>query len=306
MENENQDFIEAETSPSLRSNDINRTRNYKYRPQIKNQNTGIDIKEKLGNAAGNSMKVAGKSAELAGKGAQVLGKGAQAAGTGLSKAGAALSSTGLGAIAGVPLQALGGATKALGKGTELAGKGTEKLGKKNAINEIKKYIKKINGLDNESIINACKCVNYDVWFRNPMYALMYESETVIPDPYTINNIKIMIERSISFWKQYGPIEVSGFTFEEDGYTETVSSGDGDYLTKDTLWDFKVSKYDIKSNHTLQLLMYYIMGKHSKKEEYKTINKIGVFNPRLNKIYILETNKIPKDIIEAVEKDVICY
>lgn len=182
----------------------------------------------------------------------------------------------------------------------------EKLGKKNAINEIKKYIKKINGLDNESIINACKCVNYDVWFRNPMYALMYESETVIPDPYTINNIKIMIERSISFWKQYGPIEVSGFTFEEDGYTETVSSGDGDYLTKDTLWDFKVSKYDIKSNHTLQLLMYYIMGKHSKKEEYKTINKIGVFNPRLNKIYILETNKIPKDIIEAVEKDVICY
>ena len=41
MENENQDFIEAETSPSLRSNDINRTRNYKYRPQIKNQNTGI-------------------------------------------------------------------------------------------------------------------------------------------------------------------------------------------------------------------------------------------------------------------------
>ena len=163
MENENQDFIEAETSPSLRSNDINRTRNYKYRPQIKNQNTGIDIKEKLGNAAGNSMKVAGKSAELAGKGAQVLGKGAQAAGTGLSKAGAALSSTGLGAIAGVPLQALGGATKALGKGTELAGKGTEKLGKKtneagnktkeavkNSSNKKNNKLSNKNGIDNDS------------------------------------------------------------------------------------------------------------------------------------------------------------
>ena len=163
MENENQDFIEAETSPSLRSNDINRTRNYKYRPQIKNQNTGIDIKEKLGNAAGNSMKVAGKSAELAGKGAQVLGKGAQAAGTGLSNAGAALSSTGLGAIAGVPLQALGGATKALGKGTELAGKSTEKLGKKtneagdktkeavkNSSNKKNNKLSNKNGIDNDS------------------------------------------------------------------------------------------------------------------------------------------------------------
>ena len=49
-----------------------------------------------------------------------------------------------------------------------------------------------------------------------------------------------------------------FTFE-GGYTNIVSSGDGDYLTEDTLWDFKVSKEEPKSKYTLQLLMYYIMG-----------------------------------------------
>ena len=50
----------------------------------------------------------------------------------------------------------------------------------------------------------------------------------------------MIERSILFFKQYGPITKEGFTFE-GGYTKNISTGDGDFLTRDTLWDFKVSK-----------------------------------------------------------------
>lgn len=49
---------------------------------------------------------------------------------------------------------------------------SEKLGKKNAIKEIQSYLNKINGLDNQSIINACKAATFDVWYRNPMAALM--------------------------------------------------------------------------------------------------------------------------------------
>lgn len=90
------------------------------------------------------------------------------------------------------------------------------------------------------------------------------------------------------------------------YTDTVNSGDGDYLTTDTLWDFKVSKSKPTNKQTLQILMYWIMGKHSGKEEFKGINRLGLFNPRLNTIYLLSTDKIPAEVIASVENEVICY
>lgn len=54
----------------------------------------------------------------------------------------------------------------------------------------------------------------------------------------------MIERALKFFERYGPKILDGFTFE-GGYTYIVSSGDGDFITEDTLWDFKVSKLPIK-------------------------------------------------------------
>jgi len=38
----------------------------------------------------------------------------------------------------------------------------------------------------------------------------------------------MVNRNMTFWKKYGLIAQDGFTFEADG----------DFLTTDTLWDFK--------------------------------------------------------------------
>ena len=91
-----------------------------------------------------------------------------------------------------------------------------------------------------------------------------------------------------------------------GYTPVVSSGDGDFLTKDTLWDFKVIKSNPQSKDTLQILMYWIMGQHSGQECFKTIDKIGFFNPRSNIIYTRNIKTIPDEIIKIVENDVICY
>ena len=116
----------------------------------------------------------------------------------------------------------------------------------------------------------------------------------------------MVKRSLAFWKEYGPIIKDGFTFEGGGYTDIVTSGDGDYLTKDTLWDFKVSKEEPKSKYTLQLLMYYIMGCHSKYSEFKKIEKLGIFNPRKNKVYIVNISSISPEIIEEVSQEVIGY
>ncbi|MCX4375980.1 MAG: hypothetical protein OSJ61_07385 [Lachnospiraceae bacterium] len=186
-------------------------------------------------------------------------------------------------------------------------KAATSFGNKSTLKVAEKLLKGIKGLDNDSIINACKLVTFDVWYRNPMNAVMAKDYSATnPDKETINNIKIMVKRSLAFWDKYGPITVDGFTFETDGYTEIVNSGDGDYLTADTMWDFKVSKSKPTNKHTLQLLMYWIMGQHCGKAEYKKITKLGIFNPRLNIAYILEMETIPQNIIEDVEQNVICY
>lgn len=182
-----------------------------------------------------------------------------------------------------------------------------KLGVITAQEESKKYLRGINGLDDDSIINACKMVTFDVWYRNLVNAPMAKTAKEInPDKATIENIRTMVKRSINFFDEYGPITVDGFTFEPNGYTETVSTGDGDFLTADTLWDFKVTKSKPTNKHTLQLLMYWIMGQHSGKPEYKNLTKLGIFNPRLNTVYLLDMGNVSAKTIADVEKNVICY
>lgn len=181
------------------------------------------------------------------------------------------------------------------------------LGRRSAVKTAKRLLSGIKGLDNNSIINACKIVTYDVWYRNPMNAILAKGvEETNPDIETIENIRIMVERSIKFWNQFGPVTESGFSFEPNGYTDTVDEGDGDYLTADTLWDFKVTKSKPNSKHTLQLLMYWIMGQHSGQDIYKDIVRIGMFNPRLNLIYTLDIADIDSGIIKEIEENVICY
>ncbi|MGL5383111.1 MAG: hypothetical protein ACRDD4_02080 [Culicoidibacterales bacterium] len=171
---------------------------------------------------------------------------------------------------------------------------------RNALNRLEK----VKGLDDESIIAACQLSGYDVGFRAG--GIGYRAvETIIPDQKTIENIRIMVERSQVFFKEYGPIIKEGFTFE-GGYSEVVTSGDGDFITEDTLWDFKVSADHFKNPYTLQILMYYIMGKHSIHHELHNIKKIGFFNPRLNIVSILPIEEIDPAIITSIEKEIFQY
>ena len=183
----------------------------------------------------------------------------------------------------------------------------EQMGRTGSVDILVGLLSEIRGDDNLSIINACKAVTFDVWFRNAAAAPVSKTyQDVMPDEHTIQNIRILIRRCIAFWEQYGPITKDGFTFGPNGYTQVVCSGDGDFLTKDTLWDLKVSKTAPNSKHTLQLLMYWIMGNHSGNPEFLGITKLGIFNPRLNRAYLLNTDQIPKEIIAEVETQVICY
>ena len=165
-------------------------------------------------------------------------------------------------------------------------------------------LSRIKGVDDISIICACKLAGYDVCVRAGDNGFKPVSE-INPNEETIFNIRKMVERGFVFLRKYGPIIKEGFTFE-GGYTNTIDCGDGDFLTEDTLWDFKVSKNGLQSKHTLQLLVYYIMGCRSIHPEFLSITKLGVFNPRLNAVFTLDIAEIDQNIIEEVSEVVIGY
>ncbi len=69
------------------------------------------------------------------------------------------------------------------------------------INEERKayrLLQGIKGLDNNSIYNACKLVGYDVCFRAGLMGYRKVDEIGVNND-TINNIKIMVKRSILFF-----------------------------------------------------------------------------------------------------------
>lgn len=183
-------------------------------------------------------------------------------------------------------------------------RGAALLGKKRFMYAVSllEIIKKDNsGFD---VINACcKLVTFDSVVRAGIWNESYLVDVTKDDADTISK---MIDRALLFFEEYGPIVESGITFE-GGYTESVKTGDGDFLTDDTLWDFKTSKNKISNKHTLQIYMYYLMGLHSiHSEMYKSLKYIGFYNPLRNEVARLNIEDISKDIENSVLYDVIGY
>ena len=126
-----------------------------------------------------------------------------------------------------------------------------------------------------------------------------------PDEDTIENIDIMVQRGIKFLKHCGPVLKSGFDFE-GGYTSTIITGNGGYLTRNALIDFKVLRSNFSENHTLQILTYYLMGLRSVHEEFKNVQWLALFNPRKNLVKFINVNKIAASVIDKVKREVIGY
>ena len=162
----------------------------------------------------------------------------------------------------------------------------------------------ITGLDDNSLLNAYKLTSFDSYARSN-YVLTIDYDSYSLDGPTCDNIRIMVGRSLNFLDNYGPVRAFGFDFE-GGYSNVIDSGDGDFLTEDTLWDFKVSIKPPTKDHTLQVMTYYVMGLHSYSSRFDNIHKIGIFNPRLNTAYILDVDQVSQEIIEFIENEVICY
>lgn len=161
------------------------------------------------------------------------------------------------------------------------------------------------GLDADSIASACELVSFDTVVRAGIHTYRPVNSKNISEQ-TIENIKILVQRAVKFFNDNGPIINIGTTFE-GGYSEKVDRGDCDLLTEDGLWDMKVSKQPINSKQTLQLLMYYVMGLRSNhKDQFNNLNRLGIFNPRMNTARYIYVKDITQDLIKTIEKDVIEY
>lgn len=167
-----------------------------------------------------------------------------------------------------------------------------------------KILADITGLDSLSIISSCKLSGYDVCYRKGM-DFFKNIDEIEPNTATIENIRIMVERSLFFINNYGPITKDGFDFK-GAESKRITIGDGDFLTKETLWDFKVSKAAPTSKNTLQLIIYYLMGKKSIHKEFDSIESIGIYNPRLNTVYLLNVSEIEDETINLISTDIIGY
>lgn len=182
-------------------------------------------------------------------------------------------------------------------------KGAEKIGK---LETAEKLLEKIHDLDDESVLAAIELSSFDVVIRNPMAYVNggWNPARNVSDE-TIKNIQIMIKRCLQLFDEYGP--VTGYELVFPGaYTDNVSSGDADYMTADTLWDIKTTKADINIDETFQLLLYYLLSQHSELDQYKAIKKVGIYNPRLNKVHIISVDDIDKRILSYINRFVIGY
>ena len=183
--------------------------------------------------------------------------------------------------------------------------GAQNIGEVETAERLVRGVKKgIKDLDDQSIINAVKLSGFDVCCRSSV--LGYTPVSLIrPNADTIENIRIMVQRTLNFFELYGPLVLSGFTFK-GGYTKIIASGDADYLTEDTLWDLKVLKNYINKNHIMQLLIYWRMGLRSDYETFKNVKFLGIYNPRQNKVFTYDLSKLSLEIIRIIDEEVIGY
>lgn len=183
-----------------------------------------------------------------------------------------------------------------------------------AVNSTHKLINGITGLDDDSLHCAFRLVELEGCYRNIDNVIKIDVYDLLePCDYSefsvmANNVRIMVDRTVKFIGSFGNApKISGLTFE-GGYTSTVNSGDCDYVIGDTLVDLKcsVSKY-MRSDWSLQLAMYYIMGLHSKNSEiFKGVKKLCIFNAVYNKSYTLDISKIDDKTMYIISKFVLGY
>ncbi|GEM_PF-152658 len=181
--------------------------------------------------------------------------------------------------------------------------GARRLGAE-ALEDAQHQISLVNGVSSQSIESVHRLVAYSSLAEIGAKAYRVAIDS-FADEDTLKDIRIMVQRSRSFFEENGPILRSGFDVE-GGYTDTVSSGRGDFLAEGSIWDLRAYAGPLTTTDTLRVLMYYLMGQRSVHQEFQRVVRIGVFNPRLYEARWIRVNEIQEATKYEVSSRVIGY
>lgn len=153
----------------------------------------------------------------------------------------------------------------------------------------------------EFVTNMLYVIQYGDFVRNIRYAYNRVGEVFDTklSQEELDDILIFFLRTQSWIKTFDKA-VPMYKFKPFGYNNTVTSGEGDFCTKYTLWDLKVSNGEPTTNDTLQLLIYYIMAKNSGNRLYKYVDSIGVYNPKLDSTWLCKIENVDPSTINRVK------
>lgn len=156
----------------------------------------------------------------------------------------------------------------------------------------------ITGFDDTSIINACKLTCYDTVVRAGRKAYK-GSDHVNPDKETIENIRIMVERSITYLTEKTVLSY-GDNFGL-GYTDVITKGDCDFVCKNGIVDLKVYSRECGFKDLLQVIFYnYLMlqadfyRRRGEKKMGRWFKTAFIFNPRWNIAYEYSLKKMSEE------------
>lgn len=190
---------------------------------------------------------------------------------------------------------------------------------KNYVNEklnlIESNFNKNKKFDENSIQNAYQIVRFDAMYRAKYFDKEWLSKNKITDlkdmpSYLAKNVLNILNRLIKFVETLRDTTFY-LTFKnlkdnnlkhEYGYSFFISSGDADFCDEDTLYDIKCSKNPPTNNDILQLIVYFILSKHSEQKIYQNLKFIAIVNPVLNNIWRYEVSKLDINLYKELEKN----
>lgn len=163
-----------------------------------------------------------------------------------------------------------------------------------------KLLEQITGLDDLSIIRACQLVCYDLIIRAGVSAFKSGFEhcmSLPPEDYksTVENIRVMVQRCIEYFKGCAPVTETGFCVRYESL-----KGDGDFVTETALVDLKTSKRKISLKDKRQLFLYWYAGLHTEGLNFSKIDTLNIFNPRLNIAWKLKTSQFTEELLENAD------
>lgn len=165
------------------------------------------------------------------------------------------------------------------------------------------FISKVEnaGTFDDFVTNMFYIIQYGDFIRNIRYAYNRLGETFTTElsKEELQDILIYFIRTQSWINTFDCVTPM-YKFKPFGYNSTVTSGEGDFCTDKTLWDLKVSNGNPTTKDTLQLLMYYIMAKHSGNKLYSNVDSIGVYNPKLDSTWLCNIDTVDRNTIKYVE------